>query len=197
MVLSPAGVVCGYNLALLMYFSLTCLSKAVNSYQPANTLFCVRAEYRRSANDTSRVIVFNQGRRGSVGGALQSGGTFLLNAIAVDEGAGKLAVGPPFLPTRYYGPYWVVAADMRPYTWAIISGGPPTSQGSNNTCRTASSAYSPNGNGEGLWRVQGTLETIRPLIVCAGCSSENLAQVRKCCSTFEKSHRIRVMTSAC
>ena len=107
--------------------------QAVNSYQSADRLYCVRAEYRFAANSTDRLDVFNQGRSGSVTGPLQSGGQFLLSAFVVDANRGKLAVGPPFLPRSTYGPYWVVATDARPYSWAIISGGPPNLPGANGT----------------------------------------------------------------
>lgn len=109
----------------------------------------MRAEYRRDRN-SSRILVFNQGKRGSVTGALQ-GTDMLLNAVVRDESNGKLAVGPSFLPESLYGPYWVVATDARPYTWAIISGGPPTLKGANGTCKTASRSFDLNGNGEGFW----------------------------------------------
>lgn len=54
---------------------------------------------------------------------------------------------------RNVGPYWVVAFGGE---WAIISGGAPTQQGQNGTCKTGSSGpaallTNPNGNGEGLW----------------------------------------------
>jgi hypothetical protein len=63
----------------------------------------VRAEYQRLPSDASRLLVFNQGKRGSVTGASQQGAGFLLNAVVKDESRGKLAVGPPFLPTAAYG----------------------------------------------------------------------------------------------
>ncbi len=75
----------------------------MTSYQPRESLFCVRAEYRPSPNDPTRLLVFNQGKRGSVSGTSQAGAGFLLNAVVKDESRGKLAVGPPFLPTSAYG----------------------------------------------------------------------------------------------
>jgi len=98
--------------------------------------------------------VFNQGRKGSVTGPSQSGAQFLLNAVVRDESRGKLAVGPSFLPPATYGPYWVVAAGPPPqgYEWAIVSGGPPTEQGANDTTCTNTRSGSPGvGAGEGLW----------------------------------------------
>jgi len=130
------------------------LQQAVTSYQPLNSFFCVRAEYRRSPGDASRLLVFNQGRTGSVTGPQQGGGAqFLLNAVVRDESRGKLAVGPSFLPASAYGPYWVVAAGPSPadYEWAIISGGPPTEQGASGTCTNTRSGSFGVGGGEGLW----------------------------------------------
>ena len=130
------------------------LQQAVTSYQPRDSFYCVRAEYRRSPNDASRLLVFNQGRKGSVSGPLQGGAQLLLNAVVRDESRGKLAVGPPFLPPSTYGPYWVVAAGPSqggPYEWAVISGGPPTQQGANGTCTNTRSGTPGVGAGEGLW----------------------------------------------
>jgi hypothetical protein len=79
------------------------VEQAPNSYQPRNALFCVRAEYRRSPNDPSRILVHNQARQNSVTGSQTGGGGVLLNAIIKDESRGKLAVGPAFLPTSAYG----------------------------------------------------------------------------------------------
>jgi hypothetical protein len=78
------------------------VQQALNSYQQRDNLYCVRAEYRRDPRDSSRILVFNQARRGSVTGELQGTG-MLLNAIVKDENQGKLAVGPSFLPTNLYG----------------------------------------------------------------------------------------------
>ena len=129
------------------------LQQAETSYQPRDSFFCVRAEYRRAPGDASRLLVFNQGRKGSVTGPQQGGAQFLLNAVVRDERRGKLAVGPPFLPAAAYGPYWVVAAGPSPagYEWAVISGGPPTQQGATGTCTNTRSGTPGVGGGEGLW----------------------------------------------
>lgn len=97
-------------------------AQAPNTYQPLNDLFCVRAEYRRSPANPTRLQVFNQARVGSVTGLLQNGGTMLLSAVVRSPDKGQLAVGPTFLPPFFYGPYTVVAVDPD-YTWAVISGG--------------------------------------------------------------------------
>ena len=94
----------------------------------------MRAEYRRSPSDASRLLVFNQAKRGSVTGPPQSGSSFLLNAVVKDEARGRLAVGPSFLPSSAYGPYWVIAAGplnatdpgFAGYEWAVIRCVPQT-----------------------------------------------------------------------
>ncbi len=98
------------------------IEQAVTSYQPRESLFCVRAEYRQSPNDPTRLLVFNQGKRGSVSGTSQAGAGFLLNAVVKDESRGKLAVGPPFLPTSAYGA-------LRAYTRARVLLVRPTMNG--------------------------------------------------------------------
>lgn len=108
----------------------------------------MRAEYRKSAT-AGRLLVFNQARTGSTTGPLK-GTNMLLNAVVVDEDAGKLKVGPSFIPSLLYGPYWV-AALADDYSWAVISGGPPT-KASNGACtNVASGPGALFGNGEGLW----------------------------------------------
>lgn len=107
------------------------------SYQPEESLFCVRARYTRLAN--GRIGVDNSARIGGVDGPEQNAGNFQLNAVIVDEAdPSKLAVGPPFLPPALYGPYWVVAVgpvdpETEEYEWAIVTGGAPNSE-SNGAC---------------------------------------------------------------
>ena len=129
-----------------------CLSKSPNSYQSADALHCVRAEYRFVRGSSAALQVFNQGRVGSVSGPLEDPNLRLIKAVVVDARKGKLKVGPTFLPTSLYGPYWVVAAGPAPYEWAVISGGPPTVAGSTpGTCTNVHGGSFFQGNGEGLW----------------------------------------------
>lgn len=126
------------------------------SYQPANMLYCVRANYTETApvypGSKLELIVDNYAREGSVSGSDQSGSALTLAASIKDlSDPSKLVVGPTFLPVIFRGPYWVVATSEQPYQWAIVSGGPPTVQG-NDGCKNAEpSLFNANGNGEGLW----------------------------------------------
>jgi len=112
------------------------------SYQPLDSLYCVRARYTKL--DNGRIGVDNFARVGSVTGRAQNPGGFQLNAVVRDPAVeSKLAVGPPFLPPTLYGPYWVVAAGpyspddeewTGTYEWAIITGGPPNAESENGAC---------------------------------------------------------------
>jgi len=124
------------------------------SYQPENSLYCVRARYTQLEN--GRINVDNSARVGSIDGPEQNEGNFQLNAVVRDaEEPSKLAVGPPFLPPILYGPYWVVAAgpyspdDVEwtgSYEWAIITGGEPGQETSNGKC-----IGTGNFQNEGFW----------------------------------------------
>ena len=78
----PANFTTVEQFSLATYISRPWFSvqQAANSYQPRENLYCVRAEYKADPSDASRLLVFNQGRRGSTSGALQ-GTNMLLSAI--------------------------------------------------------------------------------------------------------------------
>merc|ERR1719498_1065184 len=66
-------------------------------------------------------------------------------AKIVDQDAGQFKVAPWFLPTALAGPYWVIDySEAEGY--ALVSGGPPTLEGKNGTCRTGTGT-----NDSGLW----------------------------------------------
>ena len=145
--------VSGFSLSTYISKPWFSIQQAVNSYQSRDELYCVRAEYRRDPSDAGRLQVFNQGRKGSVTGQLV-GTNMLLSAVIKDEANGKLAVGPRFIPSSAYGPYWVVATGptASDYEWAIITGGPPSEQGRTpGTCTLRTATGSLNGNREGFW----------------------------------------------
>lgn len=71
----------------------------------------------------------------------------LCAVVADADMPAKLKVGPCFLPSLFYGPYWVVAAGPEPdnYEWAIVSGGQPTHD-TGKGCTTGSGV-----NNSGFW----------------------------------------------
>lgn len=132
-------------------------AQAPNSYQPVNTLYCVKATYslEDGATTPQRIRVNNQARTGSVTGPSRGGlpgnNDAFLQAIVRGNNKGELAVGPRFLPDFLKGPYWIVHYDSDAGE-AIITGGAPTQTGENGLCKGArGSFFNPNGNGEGLW----------------------------------------------
>ena len=132
-----------------------------NGYQPASSLFCVRAAYAWEDEAKTRVAVLNTANEGGVDGPLTNPRAARLRAVVPDaDDPSKLAVGPRFAPRALYGPYWVVAVKPSPprgeddpqgprgYDWAVVSGGAPTVPGKEkNTCRPRLAGV----NGSGLW----------------------------------------------
>lgn len=88
----------------------------------------------------------------------------LCAVVASASEPAKLKVGPCFLPSIFYGDYWVVRAsqfgrtgsepDARTdtYDWAIVSGGQPTIPGTDG-CRTGTDV---NQSGAWLQRLPGS-----------------------------------------
>mmetsp|Transcript_159267 Transcript_159267/g.281188 ORF Transcript_159267/g.281188 Transcript_159267/m.281188 type:complete len:218 (-) Transcript_159267:103-756(-) len=120
--------------------------QAVTKYLPISENFCVAAEYEVLAKKTFwgyDIKVHNVAYERD--GTLHDSGDTLYAKI-VDAKTGKLEVGPYFVPTRFGGPYWVIAYDETE-GYAVISGGPPTVEGEDGKCRTGSSSV----NDAGLW----------------------------------------------
>ena len=125
------------------------------SYLPVSDNFCVTAQYVKNGN--SKVSVFNYARRGGIGGSVRFAN---LKAIQGKSGkASELMVGPKFLPSCLYGPYWIIGAGKyggissgsssegtHKYEWALVSGGAPEQVGENGKCKTGSGV-----NEAGLW----------------------------------------------
>lgn len=132
-----------------------------NAYQPLSSLFCVRAAYAWEDAAKRRVAVLNTANEGAVDGPRTNERKTKLRAVVPDETVpSKLAVGPRFVPSAFYGPYWVLAVKPsdaplgeddpekpRGYDWAVVSGGQPNVPGGNDTCRTSLTGV----NGSGLW----------------------------------------------
>ena len=148
--------------------------QAPTPYQPLTSFYCVVAHYTpqsldctpKSGNNSRSVItskpvactgsidVFNYGNEGSVNGRAQGG--HLRAIIGNTNDTSKLSVGPTFLPSIFYGPYWIVALGAHTsdtcespsgtcYDWSLVSGGQPTIETADGCKGTASSF------GGGLW----------------------------------------------
>merc|ERR1711907_828467 len=107
------------------------------TYLPKDSFYCVTAKSERMSE--TEVKVLNEAREGSVNGKTR-GGSFGLKAVVPDiNDPSKLKVGPSFLPSFAYGPYWVVYAGPSEdnYEYGIVSGGPPTNKGEDG-CKTGS-----------------------------------------------------------
>jgi len=123
----------------------------VTNYLPKSQNWCVFAEYKRlakksfwgydlhvhnHAEEQDGTVHDSDGKGGPPGGGI--------DAKIVNGQRGQLAVAPSFLPTSAAGPYWVLAYNETA-GYSLISGGPPTVQGSGG-CRTGSGT-----NNAGLW----------------------------------------------
>jgi lipocalin len=132
-----------------------CQQQQEVKYLPISRNFNVVAQY--DMIDASNVRVYNSANDRALDGPA-AGGELL--AIIRDQNAlSKLAVGPKWLPNFLRGPYWVMAAspvsmlnNKEQYKWAIITGGEPNYQNSENglfSCRP--NWYQIFGSGEGNW----------------------------------------------
>jgi lipocalin len=135
----------------------------VNSYQPADSLFCLVATYSLDGRDQwgqEAITVRNYNNDGGVNQS-PTNPDMVLCATQTDR-AGQLIVAPCFLPSLLGGKYWVVATDYNNY--AIVTGGSLTERGSCDddddddglcTTRQAASVLDPLsfviGNNQGLW----------------------------------------------
>lgn len=113
---------------------------------PSHAHFCIHADYKQLDKKTFwgyDIQVHNVAADDSPPHKVHDSGKFIC-AKTVDATAGKLAVGPCFLPSILAGPYWVIAySEIEGY--ALISGGAPT-HSTENGCRTGSGL-----NDAGLW----------------------------------------------
>jgi len=113
---------------------------------PAHAHFCIHADYKLLTQKTFwgyDIQVHNVAADDAPPHKVHDSGNFICAKI-IDSDAGKLAVGPCFLPTSLAGPYWVIAySESEGY--ALISGGAPT-QSTASGCRTGTGV-----NNAGLW----------------------------------------------
>ncbi|KAJ3079520.1 hypothetical protein HK102_003728 [Quaeritorhiza haematococci] len=122
-------------------------------YLPRGSNFCVYANYTKTS-DTS-ISIFNYANRGGVNQNAFSTNPRLRGVIKNTAEPAKLSVGPSFLPSFFYGPYWVIeTGDISPttglYEWALISGGQPRRKTDAGKC-IANPRFNFFGNGQGLW----------------------------------------------
>ena len=127
----------------------------VTGYQPRETLYCVA----QTLNESNRTVpfydgpvisVFNYGRINGVNGTLENPNNYTLCARQPNSSnPAEIINAPCFLPNVLAGPYWVLAAGPSSYnySWAIVSGGPPTVRYADGNCSTKLTGT----NGAGLW----------------------------------------------
>ena len=127
----------------------------ITGYQPPETLYCV-AQTLDATNKTvpffsgNVVLVYNYGNVGGVNGTSENKNNFTLCARQTyPETPSRIINAPCFLPNAFAGPYWVIAAgpESYNYSWAIVSGGPPTVKYKDGNCSTSQQGT----NGSGLW----------------------------------------------
>ncbi len=127
----------------------------VTGYQPRETLYCVAQTLNESNRtvpfyDGSVISVFNYGRINGVNGTLENPNNFTLCARQTNSSnPAEIINAPCFLPNILAGQYWVLAAGPSSYnySWAIVSGGPPTVRYADGNCSTKLTGT----NGAGLW----------------------------------------------
>ena len=127
----------------------------VTGYQPENTLYCVAQTLDQTNNTVPFfsgpvISVFNYANVDNVNGQSLNMNNFTLCARQVNSSLpSEILNGPCWLPNLFAGPYWVIDAGPSPsnYSWAIVSGGPPTVQYPDGNCSTSKNGV----NGSGLW----------------------------------------------
>ncbi len=127
----------------------------ITGYQPENALYCV-AQTLDTTNKTvpffngNVLSVYNYGNLDKVNGQQENAKNFTLCARQPNSNnPASLINAPCFIPNILAGPYWVIAAGPLDnfYSWAIVSGGPPTVRYSDGNCSTKLNGT----NGSGLW----------------------------------------------
>jgi hypothetical protein len=130
----------------------------LNGYQKNNTLNCVAQTLNESSTthvpffDGPVISVYNYANIDHVNGPSQNNGNFTLCARQYNASLpSELLNGPCWLPNYFAGPYWVIDAgpSSSNYSWAIISGGPPTVVYPDGNCSTSLTGI----NGSGLWLI--------------------------------------------
>jgi hypothetical protein len=141
----------------------------INSYQPADQLFCLSATYDLSVGLFGPYVTVSNKATGP--DLIDTPNDPFPLCARLANGllrSDKLSVAPCFLPSFLGGPYWVAHLEMDEaghYTAAAVVGGQPTVKTEDGLCTTPERASSFNGNGEGLWIL--TREKVAPVSLVA------------------------------
>ena len=127
----------------------------ITGYQPLDSLYCVTATY--NIDNYSHVpffkkkvlSVYNYANYKQINNEFNVSSRPLCARLVNETEPEKLYVSPCFLPNFFSGPYWIIEAgpETNNYQWAIIGGGQPTVQVSNNTCGYKLTGF----KNSGLW----------------------------------------------
>lgn len=162
----------------------------INGYQKKEDLYCVLATYNIDNNSKVPLFkgdvfsVYNYANSYRVNGESLNNSTVLCGRITNKDHSEKILVAPCFLPNILGGPYWIVLAGpyRNNYQWAVVSGGQPTVQITNNTCTTKTSGV----NGSGLWIFsrdkimdKNTLKMIKQKMLDKGIATSRLLPVQQ------------------
>lgn len=170
----------------------------ITGYQPENALYCVAQTLNESSScvpffNGPVLSVYNYANLDQVNGESQNKNNFTLCARQANTTTpSDILNGPCFLPNLFAGPYWVIDAgpSSSHYTWAIISGGPPTVKYPDGNCSTSEEGV----NGSGLWlitrnndtdAVQSEITLMRESLKYMGYSVSRLHNVTQKGCTYE------------
>ena len=158
----PPGFDAKQDFDIDLYFGRWYAQKQIPvAYQTIDEFFCVTADYTRDknfcifCNYAPRIDILNQARKSSVDGEKLGGAQRFFRGVIrrPNSEPAKITVGF-FAPFLVRARYWVVAAGSytdilsyagllvnqtftptTDYEWAIITGGPPSREGANGTCK--------------------------------------------------------------
>ena len=161
----------------------------INGYQTNNTLNCVAQTLNQSSYHVpffsgAVLDVYNYAEYDHPNGTPLNPDNFTLCARQVNSSLPSEIVNAPcWLPNFFAGPYWVIDAGPRSdnYSWAIISGGPPTVVYPDGNCSTSLDGI----NGSGLWLVtrgkdgNGYVSMMRERLLEFGYSLSQLKKVKQ------------------
>lgn len=165
----------------------------VNSYQPAEDLFCVTATYNLEGASVpffsgTVISVYNRATKDDYVDDRGPKCGRLCGRVQDANAGSTLSVAPCFLPNILTGPYWPVyiARNGTEYTAAVVTGGAPNVyvSGTDETQDVLCTTCEDRSNGSGLWifsRVPEesteTLDEIKDILKDMGISTDALIPV--------------------